>query len=701
MRLLAPKEQDQLDHEVKELLKRGLIEPSKSPYGSQVLFVKKKDGSLRMCVDYRALNKITVEDKFPLPNIQALLKRLRGAKYFSSLDLASGYWQFRIKDKDVHKTSFRTPDGSYQWKVLPFGLTNAPSAFQRNMNNILRKHIDAGFVVVYLDDILVFSRTRKEHKEHLDQIFQTLKEHELYLQEKKCSFFQDEVLFLGQIVTADGIRVNPSKIEAVQNFPVPHNIPTLRSFLGLANYYRRFIRDYSAQVCHLSELLKDDVPFVWTDECDREFQNIKLKLTSAPTLRIADPNLPYVVHTDASDVALGAVLMQDFGKGLQPIEFLSKKFGDTQRKYQVFEKEILALVAALREWRHYLLGAKGGVTLYTDNRAVTHLRTLKTPGRKELGWLEILAEYGQGLVISYITGKQNRVADALSRMGERVNTLQTFENGKLIDVTIMHITDKQEFAKIWNQIGIEQNYATVLECHWKIQTQSLSYCRTWQVKSRVLEQHDKIDPDQVIFEHGLLRIVQPNKLPQVILAVSQNTSQLRTELITEIHNAFGHIGRDRLLQAMQTFFYWTNMRQDVEDVVRHCEVCSKSKNINQKPYGKAQPLPTPKYRWEEITMDLVSGFPKNEETKHDSILVFVDRLSKMVRTVPIQKEGLSTKRIVEAFIDTIFKLHGMPKRIITDRASTFTGEFYHANDGRVWDKVVSHYSLPSTIRWTD
>ena len=222
------------------------------------------------------------------------------------------------------------------------------------MNSILRKHIDAGFVVVYLDDILVFSRTRKEHKEHLDQIFQTLKENELYLQEKKCSFFQDEVLFLGKIVTADGIRVNPKKIEAVQNFPVPHNIPTLRSFLGLANYYRRFIRDYSAQVCHLSELLKDDVPFVWTDECDREFRNIKLKLTSAPTLRIADPNLPYVVHTDASDVALGAVLMQDFGKGLQPIEFLSKKFGDTQRKYQVFEKEILALVAALREWRHYL-----------------------------------------------------------------------------------------------------------------------------------------------------------------------------------------------------------------------------------------------------------------------------------------------------------------------------------------------------------
>eukprot|EP00889_Picochlorum_renovo_P006501 jgi/Picre1/33531/NNA_008854.t1 len=657
-----------------------------------------------MCVDYRALNKITVEDKFPLPNIQALLKRLRGAKYFSSLDLASGYWQFRIKDKDVHKTSFRTPDGSYQWKVLPFGLTNAPSAFQRNMNNILRKHIDAGFVVVYLDDILVFSRTRKEHKEHLDQIFQTLKEHELYLQEKKCSFFQDEVLFLGQIVTADGIRVNPSKIEAVQNFPVPHNIPTLRSFLGLANYYRRFIRDYSAQVCHLSELLKDDVPFVWTDECDREFQNIKLKLTSAPTLRIADPNLPYVVHTDASDVALGAVLMQDFGKGLQPIEFLSKKFGDTQRKYQVFEKEILALVAALREWRHYLLGAKGGVTLYTDNRAVTHLRTLKTPGRKELGWLEILAEYGQGLVISYITGKQNRVADALSRMGERVNTLQTFENGKLIDVTIMHITDKQEFAEdmepdwyrteLCHSIGVSledpnavpfilQNVASQVtptydDQAWTKYLREYVLTKNGDFRSRVLEQHDKIDPDQVIFEHGLLRIVQPNKLPQVILAVSQNTSQLRTELITEIHNAFGHIGRDRLLQAMQTFFYWTNMRQDVEDVVRHCEVCSKSKNINQKPYGKAQPLPTPKYRWEEITMDLVSGFPKNEETKHDSILVFVDRLSKMVRTVPIQKEGLSTKRIVEAFIDTIFKLHGMPKRIITDRASTFTGEFYHA-----------------------
>eukprot|EP00889_Picochlorum_renovo_P006541 jgi/Picre1/33571/NNA_008892.t1 len=467
-------------------------------------------------------------------------------------------------------------------------------------------------------------------------------------------------------MNSDGIRVNPSKIEAVQNFPVPHNIPTLRSFLGLANYYRRFIRDYSAQVCHLSELLKDDVPFVWTDECDREFQNIKLKLTSAPTLRIADPNLPYVVHTDASDVALGAVLMQDFGKGLQPIEFLSKKFGDTQRKYQVFEKEILALVAALREWRHYLLGAKGGVTLYTDNRAVTHLRTLKTPGRKELGWLEILAEYGQGLVISYITGKQNRVADALSRMGERVNTLQTFENGKLIDVTIMHITDKQEFAEdmepdwyrteLCHSIGVSledpnavpfilQNVASQVtptydDQAWTKYLREYVLTKNGDFRSRVLEQHDKIDPDQVIFEHGLLRIVQPNKLPQVILAVSQNTSQLRTELITEIHNAFGHIGRDRLLQAMQTFFYWTNMRQDVEDVVRHCEVCSKSKNINQKPYGKAQPLPTPKYRWEEITMDLVSGFPKNEETKHDSILVFVDRLSKMVRTVPIQKEGL-------------------------------------------------------------
>ena len=704
MRLLAPKEQDQLNHEVKELLQRGLIEPSKSPYGSQVLFVKKKDGSLRMCVDYRALNRITVEDKFPLPNIQALLKKLQGAKFFSSLDLASGYWQFRIKEKDVHKTSFRTPDGSYQWKVLPFGLTNAPSAFQRNMNSILRKHIKAGFVVVYLDDILVFSRTRKEHKEHLDQIFQTLREHDLYLQEKKCSFFQKEVLFLGQIVAADGIRVNPKKIEAVQEFPVPHNITTLRSFLGLANYYRRFIRDYSAHVCHMSELLKDDVPFIWSEACDREFQNIKLKLTTAPTLRIADPNLPYVVHTDASDVALGAVLMQDFGKGLQPIEFLSKKFGDTQRKYQVFEKEILALVTALREWRHYLLGAKAGVTLYTDNRAVTHLKTLKTPGRKELGWLEILAEYGQGLVISYITGKQNRVADALSRMGERVNTLKTYENGKLIDVMTMNAVDKQRFnenmeadwykTELCHSIGMSledpnavpfilQNVAsqvtpTYEDQMWTKFLREYALTKDEALRSKVLEQHDKINPDQVIFEHGLLRIVQPNKLSQVILAVSQNTSKLRIELITEVHKAFGHVGRDRLLQAMQTFFYWTNMRQDVEDVVRHCEICSKSKNINQKPYGKAQPLPTPKYRWEEVTMDLVSGFPQNEKTKHDSILVFVDRLSKMVRTVPVQKDGLSAQRIVEAFIDTVFKLHGMPKRIITDRASTFTGEFYHA-----------------------
>jgi hypothetical protein len=404
---LSRAELAEAERQVKLLLEKGYIEPSISPYGAPILFVQKKEGSLRMVIDYRALNKITVKNKYPMPRIDDALDELQGATMFTSLDLTSGYHQLRISAEDVPKTAFRTPQGLFQWRVLPFGLTNAPATFQTAMNTIFRPFLNK-FVLVYLDDILIYSRTPEEHCLHLRQVLEVLREHRLYANLRKCSFAKPEQSYLGHVITAEGIKVDPRKTTAVTNWPRPTSLGDLRSFLGLATYFRKFIRHFAQLAMPLHRLTRKDALWQWTPECQISFEEIKRALTEAPCLAFPDFTKPFEVHTDASLAGIGAVLYQEG----RPLAFESRRLIPAEVNYPTGEQELLAVVHALTVWRCYLEGALE-FHVVTDHKAITYLDSLPQLSRRQTRWAEYLSRFH--FRWDHQAGKKNVVADALSR----------------------------------------------------------------------------------------------------------------------------------------------------------------------------------------------------------------------------------------------------------------------------------------------
>jgi len=306
---MTPKELDELKIQLQELLDKGFIRPSKSPWGAPVLFVKKKDGTLRLCIDYRQLNKVTVNNRYPLPRIDDLFDQLKGAKVFSKIDLRSGYYQIRIKGQEVPKTAYRTRYGHFKFLVLPFGLTNAPSLFMDLMNRVFQPYLDK-FVVIFIDDILVYSKSYEEHEQHLGQTLQILMSRQLYAKLDKYDFWLKEVTFLGHVVSSKGIFMNPQKVEAVVRWERPTTVTEIRSFLGLAGYYRRFIEGFSTIATPLTRLTRKNIRWEWSKECDESFQELKRRLTTAPVLILPSRTEGFVVYSDASRKGLGCVLMQ-------------------------------------------------------------------------------------------------------------------------------------------------------------------------------------------------------------------------------------------------------------------------------------------------------------------------------------------------------------------------------------------------------
>ena len=416
---MSAAELTELKKQLDELIAAGFIQPSKSPFGAPILFVKKKDGTTRMCVDYRALNEITIKNSYPLPRIDELFDRLQGAKYFSKIDLRSGYHQIRIDPDDVPKTAFRTRYGHFEFKVLPFGLTNAPATFMHLMHQAFRPLLDES-VLVFLDDILIYSKTLADHKRHVRQVLDILRREKLYAKASKCDFFKSQVEFLGHIVGADGVRMMEDKVKAVQEWPTPTKVGHVRSFLGTAGYYRKFIKDFSKIAAPLSELTHDNVPFTWGEPQDSAFKTLKAAMQQDPVLILPDPKLPFVVHTDASGYALGAVLMQDQGKGMQPIAYLSKKMQPAETRYPTHEQELLAIICALKSWRPYLHGAKFKVM--TDHKSLHDFKTQPRLSGRQTRWKDVIAEFD--FEIEYVEGKSNVVADGLSRRVDHQHSSQ-------------------------------------------------------------------------------------------------------------------------------------------------------------------------------------------------------------------------------------------------------------------------------------
>ncbi|GKC29955.1 putative nucleotidyltransferase, ribonuclease H [Tanacetum coccineum] len=407
---LAPSELEELSGQLKELQDKGFIRPSSSPWGAPVLFVKKKDGSFRMCIDYRELNKLTVKNRYPLPRIDDLFDQLQGSQFFSKIDLRSGYHQLRVHEDDIPKTAFRTRYGHFEFTVMPFGLTNAPAVFMDLMNRVCRPYLDK-FVIVFIDDILIYSKTREEHVEHLRLVLELLKKEKLYAKFSKCEFWLREVQFLGHVINGNGIHVDPSKIEAVKNWKAPRTPSEVRSFLGLAGYYRRFIENFSKIAKSLTILTQKCKTFDWGEEQELAFQTLKDKLCNAPVLALPDGPEDFVVYCDASGLGLGCVLMQR-GK---VIAYASRQLKIHEKNYTTHDLELGAVVFALKIWRHYLYGTKS--VIYTDHKSLQHIFSQKELNMRQRRWIELFSDYD--CEIRYHPDKANVVADALSRK-ERV-----------------------------------------------------------------------------------------------------------------------------------------------------------------------------------------------------------------------------------------------------------------------------------------
>ncbi|KAJ9513536.1 hypothetical protein QJQ45_006147 [Haematococcus lacustris] len=633
---MSQEELDELKRQLDELLAKGYIRPSTSPFGSAVLFVRKKDGSLRLCVDYRALNQLTIKNRYPLPRIDDLLDQLAGARVFSKIDLKSGYHQIRVAEADIHKTTFRTRYGHYEYTVMPFGLCNAPATFQRLMNDIFRPHLDQ-FVLVYLDDILIYSRSEAEHLEHLRTVLGLLRQHQLYANLSKCAFFLPSMDFLGHIISAAGIHPDPAKISAMVQWPVPRNLNDLRSFLGSANYYRRLIHHHAHLILPLTNLLKAETPWSWGPEQQEAFERVKAALASNPVVRPPDFSRPFTVKTDASLYAIGAVLSQrDYNGAEYVVAYESRKLQPAEINYPTHDRELLAVVHALTLWRHYLLGRP--FTIETDNCPITHIMTQPHLSARQLRWTQLLAPYSFTLV--HKAGKTHIVPDALSRRPDyQLSALSVATPDSAFFATYDHHAPQDAAYQAAFSHTLSHNPSGPSSWHLRV-----------------------IDG----------RLYTASEPPRLYVPASP----LRSQLLHEAHDAVtsAHLGRAKTLERLQRHFYWPQMEQTVREYVRTCDQCQRNKATNQVPPGLLQPLPIPNRNWQHVSMDFIGPLPPTSHG-YDMVVTVVDKLSKMLHLIPTTATATAPD-IAKLFFDHVFKHHGLPEAIVSDRDPKFTSDFW-------------------------
>ena len=696
-----------IDDMVKTLLENGQIEPSTSPWASPIILVTKSDGSKRLCIDYRRLNAVTVKQPTPMPRIDDTFDALAKGRIFSTLDLASGYWQVPMDPASRDKTAFVTPDNrTYSWAVMSFGLVNAPATFVNLMNDVLGECINK-FCQCFVDDLIIYSSTLEEHLEHLRIVLDLIVEAGLQVKLAKCKFARTVLPFLGHLVSAGHIQPNPDKLRAIQEYPQPTDRAALLRFNGMANYYRRFISNFATIMKPLCELTSNEIKFDWHQEHEQAFRTIKYALTNAPVLALPDTTRPFIVKCDASGVGTGAVLTQLDDSGMEHlIACTSKALNSAERKYSTTEQECLAVIRALKEWRHYLLGSK--FTIITDHQALQYLVHNRHVATGRLArWVLILSEFGT-VDICYRKGATNFEADALSRAPLTVTenddrsprtdaadaAAETQQQDGAASMTTVDHEDKDDlttqfstvcavtFEKPYESPEIDLSSEPAMKYTAEQQRLDRDLAGIIEyLESGVLPSDNERLAREIVREaqyatmaHGLLWRVSTTRLSNSRGELSRRLHvpvSMRDDILRAHHESplAGHLGVTRTAHRINQRYYWPNLWSTVEKWIAGCRPCLERK-MKRERTGPMIPIQS-SYPFEIVQIDILGSLPMTP-TGNCKILAIMDHFTKFAITVALPNEQEDT--VARAIFSHLICVHGAPKKILTDRGAPFISQ---------------------------
>lgn len=666
------------------MLDNGIIEPSKSAWSSAIVLVPKKDGSTRFCVDYRKLNEVTIKDAYPLPRVDDCLDSLANSKWFSSMDLNSGFWQVGMAEDHKEKTAFSTSLGLFHFKVMPFGLCNSPSTLSRLLEDVLRG-LQWEECLLYMDDIIVPGSTFAEALQRLENIFERLRDANFKLKPSKCNLFQKSVKFLGHVVSEEGVQTDPDKTEAIKNWPIPTTPKDVRSFLGLCSYYRRFVHGFANTAKPLHKLCEKNVKFIWTDECQQAFDALKTALMTPPVLAYPIPGKTFILDTDASDRATGAVLSQTHADGEHVIAYMSKAMNKHEQSYCVTRKELLAVVNALKHFNSYLYGQ--AVLLRTDNSAVSWVRNLKNPMGQMARWLQEIENYD--ITVTHRPGSKHTNADAMSRnpckvctrqdkdQDDQCNTVRVITRGQAEEnESNSGLRDVQFLLEGWEPAEIRQKQLedptigpilVAKEEDTRPAWQSISN-KSGELKA-LWRQWDRL----TIISGVLYRRWEEEDCTscsnQLIVPVIMQQQVLH--YYHDIPSA-GDLGAEKTLGRIKQGFYWPSMKETVSEYCHSCDNCAarkQSKKKNHAPLGSYHVGET----MERVALDILGPLPLTKKG-NKYILVMVDCFSKWTEAVALPDQEAST--VAKAFVDTIICHFGTPLQIHTDQGRNFESNLF-------------------------
>ncbi|KAK5670272.1 hypothetical protein QVD99_8720 [Batrachochytrium dendrobatidis] len=650
-------------------MKKGFIRSSSSPHGAPCFFVKQKD-KLRLCMDYRGLNKNTVKDRNPIPLISEMLRTLASGKVFTTLDLRGAYNLLRIKEGDESKTSFITKYGQFEFLVMPFGLANAPAQFQRMMNDLFREMIGKN-VLVYLDDIVIYSENMQEHKTHVRKVFQVLRKNLLFCKPEKCHFYQTKITYLGYIVSADGISMDPGKIKAVQDWPTPKKMRDVQVFLGFTNFYRALIINYSNITCHLTKLFKKDVPFKWGPEQERSFLELKAAFASADFLVHPDDSRPFILETDASDFAISGVLSQyDDKDTLRPVAFYARQMNDAERNYEIYDKELLAVVESFKHWRHFLQGGSHPVTVLCDHKNLEYFMTTKKLTRRQARWSLELSEY-----VFYLThrpGKLNGRADSLSRRSDyhleddTANFKKILDRSQILDLQSVFLS--MDLHTLVHSDVLEK--AFVLDDDWPLIIADFLASRDniWMtgIPEPLMARCKKELKNFRFRDNQFLRILEDDKS-----TASYVHSPQRTQIMKHYHESLAHLKYGSIIDLLSRRFWWPQMKRDLKNYISRCPQCQLDQSSSRVhapiPIRPVPPVALPFERWG------IDFYGPMAETKSGNryLITCIDYATRWVVAKPVKE---MTESAVASFLYELMMNYGAPFEIISDRGKSFLAE---------------------------